>query len=146
MIKGTESEKGQFVIRFVHTFPSYNDCINSMSFSIFLFDTFTGMCVFPAGALCFLLVWFCFLFLWSIPMLLVEYGLGRYTRKGVIQSFQQFLGIKATWMALWITLVNFAISWVVYINNNDIFFIVSIPISETQAGPATQIYIFSKVW
>ncbi|XP_071100229.1 uncharacterized sodium-dependent transporter YocR-like [Haliotis cracherodii] len=62
------------------------------------------------GGLVFLLVWFFFLMFWSIPMLLIEYGTGRYTQKAVVDSFRQFVGNKAAWCGAWITIVSFMIS------------------------------------
>ena len=51
-----------------------------------------------AGALVFLMVWFTFLWLWSIPIILIEYGVGRYTHKSVVESFNQLLGPAFRWM------------------------------------------------
>lgn len=62
------------------------------------------------GGLVFLIVWSLFLFLWSIPMLLIEYGTGRYTKKAIIGSFQQFMGEKGSWCGAWISMVTFFIS------------------------------------
>ncbi|CAG5124480.1 unnamed protein product, partial [Candidula unifasciata] len=62
------------------------------------------------GGLVFLIVWVIFLLLWSIPMLTVEYGTGRYTQKAVIGSFRQLVGDKAAWCGAWICMVSFMIS------------------------------------
>ncbi|XP_048729243.1 uncharacterized sodium-dependent transporter YhdH-like isoform X1 [Ostrea edulis] len=62
------------------------------------------------GGLVFLLVWAIFLVLWSSPMLLIEYGTGRYTRKAVIGSFREILGEGAAWCGAWISMVTFLIS------------------------------------
>ncbi|CAC5414744.1 unnamed protein product [Mytilus coruscus] len=62
------------------------------------------------GGLVFLIVWSLFLLLWSIPMLLIEYGTGRYTKKAIIGSFQQFMGEKGSWCGAWISMVTFFIS------------------------------------
>ncbi|XP_013385476.1 sodium-dependent dopamine transporter-like [Lingula anatina] len=62
------------------------------------------------GGLVFLIVWVCFLFMWSSPMLLLEYSIGRYTKKAVLQSFRDFVGDKATWCGAFVTLVTFFIS------------------------------------
>ena len=45
-----------------------------------------------AGALAFLLVWFAFLWLWSIPIILIENGIGRFTKKSTVESFNKLLG------------------------------------------------------
>lgn len=65
------------------------------------------------GGLVFLIAWVLFLVLWSSPMLLIEYGTGRYTRKAVIGSFRHIIGDGATWCGAWITMVTFLISLVV---------------------------------
>lgn len=62
------------------------------------------------GGLVFLIVWVVFLFLWSSPMLLIEYGTGRFTKKAIIGSFRSILGDKAAWLGAWITMVTFLIS------------------------------------
>lgn len=48
--------------------------------------------IFAAGALAFLLVWAMFLWLWSMPLILLEYGVGRFTRKATVESFGKLLG------------------------------------------------------
>lgn len=62
------------------------------------------------GGLVFLITWFLFLLLWSIPMMLIELGTGRYTKKAVIGSFQQFMGEKFSWCGAWISMVTFFIT------------------------------------
>ncbi|KAJ8321594.1 hypothetical protein KUTeg_000065 [Tegillarca granosa] len=62
------------------------------------------------GGLVFILVWVVFLFLWSSPMLLIEYGTGRFTKKAVIGSFRQLVGERAAWCGAWISMVSFFIS------------------------------------
>ncbi len=44
------------------------------------------------GALVFLLVWFMFLWLWSMPIIIIEYGVGRFTKKTTVESFAKLLG------------------------------------------------------
>ena len=50
------------------------------------------MLLFSSGALVFLIVWFCFLWLWSMPIILIEYGIGRFTKKSTVESFNKLLG------------------------------------------------------
>ena len=57
----------------------------------------------------FLLAWIIFLTLWSIPLLMVEFSLGKKTRKGPIGAFAVFLGEKYTWMGAFVTLCTMAI-------------------------------------
>lgn len=57
----------------------------------------------------FLLAWIIFLILWSIPLLMVEFSLGKNTRKGPIGAFSIFLGKKYAWMGGFVTLCTMAI-------------------------------------
>ena len=50
------------------------------------------------GAGAFLVAWLCFLFLWSIPLIIAEYGIGRNGRKGIIGSFSDLIGKRKGWM------------------------------------------------
>ena len=61
------------------------------------------------GALVFLIVWFMFLCFWSIPVCLIEYGVGRYTRKSVVESFYELIGPGYRWMGAFIGIVTLAI-------------------------------------
>lgn len=61
------------------------------------------------GAGAFLVAWLCFLFLWSIPLIIAEYGIGRNGRKGVIGSFSKLIGQKKGWMGGFIGFVATAI-------------------------------------
>lgn len=62
-----------------------------------------------AGAGAFLVAWVCFLFLFSIPLIIAEYGIGRYGRKGVIGSFIKMIGKQHAWMGAFIGFVATAI-------------------------------------
>lgn len=64
------------------------------------------------GALVFLLVWFLFLLTWSIPICLIEYGIGRYTKKSVIESFAKMIGPSYRWMGAFITIETLAVGYV----------------------------------
>lgn len=57
----------------------------------------------------FLIAWIAFLFLWSIPLILLEFGLGRMTRSGPIKAFIQILGPKWAWMGAFAVFVTTAI-------------------------------------
>lgn len=63
-----------------------------------------------AGALSFLLVWFAFLWLWSIPVVLIEYGVGRYTRKALIESWGALLGPSYRFLGAFPVVVSFCIA------------------------------------
>jgi NSS family neurotransmitter:Na+ symporter len=57
----------------------------------------------------FLVAWVAFLFLWSIPLILVEFGMGRKTRGGPVKAFIQLLGPRWAWMGAFIAFVASAI-------------------------------------
>jgi NSS family neurotransmitter:Na+ symporter len=50
----------------------------------------------------FLVAWIVFLLLWSVPLLILEFGLGKGTRSGPIGAFVKTLGPKFGWMGAWI--------------------------------------------
>jgi len=74
------------------------------------------------GAGAFLFAWACFLILWSIPLIIAEYGMGRNGRKGVVGSFVELIGKKKGWLGGFVAFVATAImfyysvvaSWCVY--------------------------------
>jgi len=57
----------------------------------------------------FLIPWVTFLFLWSIPLLLVEFGLGRKVRCGPIGAFARVMGPSWAWMGAFVAFVATAI-------------------------------------
>ncbi len=63
------------------------------------------------GAGAFLFAWLVFLFLWSIPLIIAEYGLGRKHRSGVIGIFIKSLGARFAWMGGFVALVAIAIAF-----------------------------------
>ena len=65
------------------------------------------------GALVFLIVWFCFLWLWSVPIIILEFAAGRFTRKGGIESMAQLAGPSHRWMGAWVIFVSCAIGYVI---------------------------------
>ena len=50
------------------------------------------------GGAAFLIPWLLFLFLWSLPLLIAEFGLGRGSRRGVIGAFAELAGRRRAWM------------------------------------------------
>lgn len=62
-----------------------------------------------SGAGAFILAWVVCLFLFSIPLIIAEYGIGRHGRKGVIGSFIKLVGKKYAWMGSFIGFVATAI-------------------------------------
>ncbi|XP_066276205.1 uncharacterized sodium-dependent transporter YocR-like [Branchiostoma lanceolatum] len=61
------------------------------------------------GCLQFLIAWVPFLILWCVPVLVIEYGIGRYTRKATVLSFARLLGPMYGWLGAWIVLTSFII-------------------------------------
>ena len=59
----------------------------------------------------FILLWIVFLFIWSIPLLLAEFSIGKKFRQGVIGSFGLFAGKKLVWMGFFITLCTLGIAF-----------------------------------
>jgi len=57
----------------------------------------------------FLVAWVAFLFLWSIPLILVEFNIGRMTRSGPVRAFARLMGPKWAWMGGFIAFVATAI-------------------------------------
>jgi NSS family neurotransmitter:Na+ symporter len=63
------------------------------------------------GAGAFLIAWIIFLFLWSIPLIIAEYTLGKKHRSGVIGIFIKSLGKKFAWMGTFVAFVSTAITF-----------------------------------
>ncbi len=57
----------------------------------------------------FLVAWVICLFTWSIPLILIEFGMGRKTRLGPIGAFVRTQGAKFAWMGAFIAFVAVAI-------------------------------------
>ncbi len=50
----------------------------------------------------FLVAWAVFLLLWSVPLLILEFGMGKGTRKGAVGAFAKTMGPKFGWMGAWV--------------------------------------------
>lgn len=59
----------------------------------------------------FILLWILFLFIWSIPLLLSEFAIGKKFKSGVIGSFAKFAGKRYTWMGFFITICTLGIAF-----------------------------------
>lgn len=68
------------------------------------------------GALAFLLVWFMFLWVWSIPIILIEYGVGRFTKKSTIESYSKLIGPSYRFIGGFQAFVGFCLGYVCYSN------------------------------
>jgi NSS family neurotransmitter:Na+ symporter len=58
----------------------------------------------------FLIAWIVFLVLWSIPLILAEWAMGKAVRRGPLGAFRQILGDRFAWMGTWIAWVVVGIS------------------------------------
>ncbi len=63
------------------------------------------------GAGAFLIAWLCFLFLWSIPLIIAEYASGRKHRSGVVGVFIKSMGSRFTWIGSFVAFVPLAITF-----------------------------------
>jgi len=50
------------------------------------------------GGAAFLIPWMLFLVLWSMPLMIAEFGLGRDSRRGPIGAFSTLIGKQYAWM------------------------------------------------
>ena len=50
------------------------------------------------GGAAFLIPWLIFLFAWSLPLLIAEFGFGRGARRGPIGAFATLIGTRFAWM------------------------------------------------
>ena len=63
------------------------------------------------GAGAFLIAWLCFLFLWSIPLIIAEYASGRKYRSGVVGVFVKSMGRRFAWIGSFVAFVPLAITF-----------------------------------
>ncbi len=57
----------------------------------------------------FLIPWLIFLFTWSIPLLILEVGMGKKARKGLVGAFASLIGRRFAWMGGFVALVTICI-------------------------------------
>ncbi|MCX7612395.1 MAG: sodium-dependent transporter [Ignavibacterium sp.] len=57
----------------------------------------------------FLIPWIIFLFIWSVPLIILEFTIGKYTRKGPIGAFVHLAGERFAWMGAFMVVVSTAI-------------------------------------
>jgi NSS family neurotransmitter:Na+ symporter len=57
----------------------------------------------------FLVAWAVFLLAWSVPLLILEFAMGKGTRQGAIGAFIKTMGPKFAWMGAWVAFVATAI-------------------------------------
>ncbi len=61
------------------------------------------------GGGAFLIAWVVFLLLWSVPLILVEFAMGRETRHGPVGAFARLAGRGSAWMGAWVAFTATAI-------------------------------------
>lgn len=86
----------------------------------------------------FILLWILFLFIWSIPLLLAEFSIGKKYRKGVIGSFSEFAGKNYSWMGFFITLCTLGIAFYYSVVTAWTLQYLGISISNTVSGDLNQ--------
>ncbi len=59
----------------------------------------------------FLVPWLIFLFLWSVPLIIAEFALGKRSRTGTVGTFRIFAGRRFAWMGLWTAWISTAIGF-----------------------------------
>ena len=57
----------------------------------------------------FLIPWLIFLLAWSIPLLMIEFTMGKAMRAGPVDAFGRLIGSRFRWMGLWVAFTATAI-------------------------------------
>jgi neurotransmitter:Na+ symporter, NSS family len=57
----------------------------------------------------FLVAWVIFLLVWSVPLILVEFAMGKATRYGTVGAFARMVGPRFAWMGAWVAFTSTAI-------------------------------------
>jgi NSS family neurotransmitter:Na+ symporter len=57
----------------------------------------------------FLVAWVVFLLIWSVPLILVEFAMGKHTRSGPVGAFAKLIGRRYAWMGAWVAWTAIAI-------------------------------------
>ncbi len=61
------------------------------------------------GGGAFIIPWLIFLFIWCLPLMIIEISIGRSFRKGVLSSFKEGMGERFTWLGAFVAWVSTAI-------------------------------------
>lgn len=102
------------------------------------------------GAGAFLIAWLTFLILWSIPLIISEYAIGRTGQRGTIGSFKKLIGEKFAWMGGFVGFVAVAImfyysvvtGWCMYYFGSAMFF----PLPEDNIAALAYWDSFQSSW
>jgi len=79
--------------------------------NIWRFPRIAAQCGSDEGAGALIIAWLIFLLLWSIPLIITEYLIGRKYRYGVVGSFVKGLGKRFAWMGAFVAFVAMGISF-----------------------------------
>ena len=104
-MKPQESSSDQFSGRLGLIFATIGAAIGTGN--IWRFPRMVG----ANGGGSFLVPWLIFLFLWSIPLIIAEFALGKRSRTGTVGTFRIFAGPKFAWMGLWTAWISTAIGF-----------------------------------
>ncbi|MCH2260050.1 MAG: sodium-dependent transporter [Candidatus Thalassarchaeum betae] len=104
-MKPQESSSDQFSGRMGLIFATIGAAIGTGN--IWRFPRMVG----ANGGGSFLVPWLIFLFLWSIPLIIAEFALGKRSRTGTVGTFRIFAGPKFAWMGLWTAWISTAIGF-----------------------------------
>jgi len=63
------------------------------------------------GSGAFIIAWILFLFIWALPLLIIELSIGKKTRRGVVGSFMDMIGNNFAWMGTFVAFVTAAITF-----------------------------------
>jgi len=89
------------------------------------------------GAGAFLIAWVVFLLMWSIPLIIAEYAIGRHGRKGIVGSIMAILGGKFAWMGGFVGFVAMAIMFYYSVVTGWCFYYFGITVSGGLPTDAT---------
>ena len=104
-MKPQESSSDQFSGRMGLIFATIGAAIGTGN--IWRFPRMVG----ANGGGSFLVPWLIFLFLWSIPLIIAEFALGKRSRTGTVGTFRIFAGPKFAWRGLWTAWISTAIGF-----------------------------------
>ncbi|VDP74589.1 unnamed protein product [Echinostoma caproni] len=97
---------------FNSTIGSIVSCLGSAvgTGNIWRFPRIVATYSYSKGSLSFYIAWITLLFLWSIPIIVVEYALGRFTSNSVPAVYYKFFGKYFVWIGGWLVTTVFFIS------------------------------------
>lgn len=91
----------------------------------------------------FILIWLFFLFAWSIPLIVAEYAMGKFGRRGVIGSYERLAGKSNQWKGGFIVIVTTAIMFYYSVVVGWCIFYL---IQSLKAVPISDINMAIQVW